>query len=314
MMQRLALTCFLVGSIGCGDGNPTRGEAYLNEILSVMRANALTRNDVDWENLRDEVDRIASGAESIRDTYPAITRALVLLNTNHSLLLGPDGTLITYPSEIRCQDEPRQDRYATESVGFIKVNGFTGSESGARAYAGDIQAQIAAQDGPEIEGWIVDLRDNTGGNMWPMIAGLGPLFDSATLGHFIDADDNATPWGYANGSSRSDGIPMVTVASPYSVLNSPRRIAVLSSERVASSGEATLIAFKKQPNVRIFGRDSCGLSTANSGFELSDGSTLLLTTAVTADREQEPYGGRVAVDETKSAGATLQAAVEWLNR
>ncbi|MEO1174847.1 MAG: S41 family peptidase [Myxococcota bacterium] len=171
---------------------------------------------------------------------------------------------------------------------------------------------IAAQDNPDVNDWVVDLRNNTGGNMWPMIAGLGPLFDNELLGHFIDADGVATPWGYVRGSAVIDGTSRVSVNTPYVLENRPRRIAVLSSRRVASSGEATLIAFKKQSNVRIFGSDSCGLSTANTAFPLSNGTTLFLTTAITADREQEAYGGTVRVDEMTDPGSTLAEAFRWL--
>ena len=34
-------------------------------------------------------------------------------------------------------------------------------------------------------GWIVDLRQNTGGNMWPMIAAVAGLLDRGILGHFL---------------------------------------------------------------------------------------------------------------------------------
>ena len=84
--------------------------------------------------------------------------------------------------------------------------------------------------------------------MWPMIAGLGPLFDNSVLGYFIDADENTVSWGYENGSSMLGSRSVVTVDEPYVLLNPQPKIAVLSSKRVGSSGEATLIAFKKQFN------------------------------------------------------------------
>jgi C-terminal processing protease CtpA/Prc len=105
---------------------------------------------------------------------------------------------------------------------------------------------------------------------------------------------------------------MVTVEEPYTLLNPLPKIAVLSSRRVASSGEATLIAFKKQYNVKIFGTDSCGLSTGNKVFSLSDGSSLILTTVVMADREQLKYGDRVPVDQTEAQLDVVSKAVEWL--
>lgn len=60
-------------------------------------------------------------------------------------------------------------------------------------------------DAPDLVGWIVDLRGNGGGNMWPMIAGVGPVLGEGTAGAFVDPDDNVTLWGYANGASIADG-------------------------------------------------------------------------------------------------------------
>ena len=286
---------------------------YLDEIISLMRENAVTRDTVDWGNLESEVKEIAVNATSIRQTYPAITRALELAGANHSFLNSPSGDLITYPSDIRCEQDIVLDRPDVSGIGYVRVDAVTtNSTVQAVQTATNIQSTIASQDSAEVTGWIVDLRNNFGGNMWPMIAGLGPLFDNNLLGHFIDPDENAEPWGYEDGTSFIGTSPVVTVNMPYTLINPLPKIAVLTSARTASSGEATMIAFKKQFNVRFFGTDSCGLSTANTNYQLSDGSVLFLTTAVTADREREKYGERVAVDQPTAPEETLAQAVEWL--
>ena len=87
---------------------------------------------------------------------------------------------------------------------------------------------------------------------------------------------------------------------------------MLTDGAIGSSGEAAVIAFVKRPETRSFGRATCGLSTANQGFPLSDGSTLVLTTAVMADREQSPFGGPVAPDEVVAASDVFDRAVDWL--
>ncbi|WP_395338310.1 S41 family peptidase [Ningiella sp. W23] len=295
-------------------------QAYVAEILSIMQNNALTRKELNWDGIRSEVLALADGAESISQTYPAITRALELIGTNHSFLNGPDGTLITYPSDIFCPPpQPLERPELPLGIAYIRVDAIsTRDNSEARAEATAIQNRIASEDNQDITGWIVDLRNNAGGNMWPMVAGLGPLFEGATntLGHFIDPDEVITLWGYDSGSaflsSDSGRSDVVTVSAPYTLINPLPKIAVLSSETIASSGEATLISFKKQVNVRIFGSDSCGLSTANQVFTLSDGSQLFLTVSVMADREQQRYGQAVAVDQASVPEETVSDALQWL--
>lgn len=312
----LSLTLFACGG-GSDSESPAEqdraAKAYLSEVLSVMRENAVTKYEVDWGVLETEVNQLAANATSISETYPAITRALQLIDTNHSFLNSPSGTLITYPSTIRCVQDLDITQPNTQGIGYIRVDALNSSDNEVeQAFATNIQALIAQRDSPDITAWVVDLRNNLGGNMWPMIAGLGPLFEGSTLGHFIDPDENITPWGYENGRAFLGESTITSVDEPYTLLNPLPKIAVLSSRRVASSGEATLIAFKKQVNVRVFGTDSCGLSTGNSAFEFSDGSVMLLTTVIIADREQEKYGGRVPVDQATRPEDALAEAVTWL--
>ena len=228
-----------------------------------------------------EVTAMASDAQTISDTYPAITKALDLIKTNHSFLYSRSDELVAYHSTLSCNEEV-QIPFVVEldNVGYVKVGGFSNPDSDAiLSFATGIQNTIAGQDTAGIDGWVVDLRENTGGNMWPMIAGLGPLLGDGIHGYFVDADEQYINWGYEGGTSFIEDTSIVTIEQPYTLLNPEPKIAVLSSKIVGSSGEATLIAFLKRDNVRVFGTDSCGLSTANQAFPLSDGSTLILTTA-----------------------------------
>ena len=87
------------------------------------------------------------------------------------------------------------------------------------------------------------------------------------------------------------------MSPPYTLKRPAPRVAVLSDNRIASSGEATLIAFLRRPNTRSFGQPTCGLSTANATYPLSDSATLTLTTSVMADRAKTPFGDSIPPDE-----------------
>jgi hypothetical protein len=305
---------------GSSSGSPSLSEPrqslaarqYLAEFLDIIQSNALTRNSVDWGHLISEINALAADAQSIEDTYPAITRALELIGTNHSFLNAADGSLITYPSNIFCEQSFTMQSLNESDIGYVRVDGNYQSGIDSQQIADEIQNDIANQDNQDVTRWIVDLRNNLGGNMYPMIAGLGPLFDQSILGYFIDANENSTPWGYRDGSSFLGGEPVVQVSQPYTVINPLPKIAVLVSKRTASSGEATLLSFKQQFNVRFFGTDSCGLSTGNSRFQLSNGSELFLTTGTMADRNQFKYGERIPVDQQTGPEEALLEAVAWL--
>lgn len=319
-----ALLLSACGGGGGGGGNTDQSEAppqqsqaaknYVAAFIAILREHALTRYETDWPALESEVNNLAKNATTIPDTYPALTRALELIKTNHSLIVSRNGDVITYPSNLVCSEAFTHDALDNPDIGYVRVDGFSSpTPSDATTFAQTIQNTIAEQDNADIKGWIVDLRNNTGGNMWPMIAGLGPLFNQTLLGYFVDPDNNSKSWGYQYGASILDSNTVTTVDNPYLIINPSPKIAVLSSKRVGSSGEAVLVAFKKQENVRFFGTDSCGLSTANTPFELSDNNILLLTTSIMADREHEKYGGKVLVDQAVSPSNAIAEAVNWIN-
>ena len=150
-------------------------------------------------------------------------------------------------------------------------------------FADAIQRRIAALDHDDLAGWIVDLRGNGGGNMWPMIAGVGPIVGEGILGYFVDPVGVESVWEYPTGASFLDGAQYARVTTPYILRRQNPRVAVLTNNGVASSGEAVAIAFRQRPNTRSFGTATCGLSTSNRGYPLSDGAVLYLTTSVMAD-------------------------------
>ena len=63
------------------------------------------------------------------------------------------------------------------------MKGFNNVDSINRIkYADSLQYQIKLMDNKYIKGWILDLRENSGGNCWPMLTGLGPLLGNGICG------------------------------------------------------------------------------------------------------------------------------------
>ena len=74
-----------------------------------------------------------------------------------------------------------------------------------------------------------------------------------------------------------------------------------------------LIAFRDRSDARSFGVATCGLTTGNQSFFLSDGASLILTVSTMADRSLKAYGGVLVPDEVIDDPAqTVARAVSWL--
>jgi C-terminal processing protease CtpA/Prc len=105
---------------------------------------------------------------------------------------------------------------------------------------------------------------------------------------------------------------MQAVTDPYTLASPEPKVAVLTDGNVASSGEATAIAFKGRPNTRFFGAATCGLSTANEPF-MVDGATLTLTVSTIADRNKVAYGDTLPPDEVIMDNTELlNRAISWI--
>jgi carboxyl-terminal processing protease len=144
---------------------------------------------------------------------------------------------------------------------------------------------------------------------------VAPVLGEGVAGYFVPPGASPTEWGYRSGGAFAGASVVVQTSAPYTLIRPAPRVAVLTDNVVASSGEAVVVAFRARPSTRSFGSATCGLSTANQGFSLSDGASLLLTVSVMADRTLTPYGRPLVPDESVSGDAeVVQAAIAWLRR
>ena len=213
-----------------------------------------------------------------------------------------------------CQHFSSPRHEVPSRVGYIRVDTYLSGPSTPEEYAQRLQDQIRLSDQSGVIGWIVDLRENRGGDMWPMILGVGPLLTLGTVGYFTYPDGSQLGWGYSSGVVTMGWQRRIELTEAYSLTQGTgtARVAVVTSRATVSAGEAVAIAFRGQANVRSFGEPTCGRSTSNRAFELNDGAWLFLTTSTMTDRNQTHYGGPVVPHEVIPAGNALKRAIEWL--
>lgn len=311
--------CATLACGGCDTGAPSAPDGmslvarnYIETVVGTMQANSINRFGIDWGSFRSQVLSATPTAQTISDTYPAITEALRLLGDGHSSFLTATGSVLFVPTRS-CGGTGVGVATIPATIGYVRVASFGGSTAQALAFADGIQATIKAADHDSIVGWIVDLRGNGGGNMWPMIAGIGPILGEGLAGYFISPTGFETSWEYKSGASWNGNSRIQSVTTAYTLRKPAPKVAVLSDNGVASSGEATLIAFLQRPKTRFFGTATCGLSTANQGFPFSDGSLLNLTVAVMADRTKRKYGDRITPDDVITDPTEMVwRAIAWL--
>lgn len=306
---------------------PDSVREYVSAAMAAFRAHSVHRSAVDWSSLEDSVIARAGGARTPTGTWLALTWALRRIDP-HSFLLPPEGMIATITGGLAPQPpRPAASRPLGQlldgSIGLVTVPSHAGRNR--PAYVDSLHAQLDALDSEGVCGWVVDLRENTGGNMWPMLAGIGSLLGAEMVGSFTNSPPGAG-WRYRDGRSWSgDSAPPAEPSGwgstpPRRLAHAAAPVALLVGRKTASSGEMILLAFLGRPDVRSFGDSTAGFASANSSVPLRDGATLVVTSSYPRDRLGRTYPLLVAPDELvpldDSAGgdAPLRHAVAWLRR
>jgi hypothetical protein len=295
---------------------------YISAAMDTIALHSLMKDSIDFHLLKNTALQIAGDAGTYSDCYLAITYLLESLGDHHSFLMTPqevkgwEGNSSEQSADIKYPYCKIVDR-----CGYIHVPYFhDGNPLHIRAYADTLQSCLGKLDSSNIKGWIIDLRENTGGNMEPMLAGLGPIFNAEKLGSLVDVNGKKESWSYKDGTYFWENKGILTVTSPVK-LSHQLPIAVLISSQTGSSGECVVISFIGNRMTRTFGQPTWGLTTGNGSFDLSDGARMMLASTRMADRNGKVYTGRIVPDEIleqkKNANSDneINMAIHWiLNR
>ena len=334
-----------------------QAKIYLEQALELMQKNALNRALVDWVEVRAEAIAYARNAKTPVDTYPAIVFALTQLKEHHSFLDLPDNLPISRRREVTAKIEiikgtsrsrnsrspfaPQKDirghfdRSNAKLFAHLVVPMFVPryaedkrNEVESQQFADRLHSVVVRLQRQKPAGWVIDLRGNVGGDVWPMLAGIGAVLGEGDLGAFIYPNGNRETWFYRGGQAgtRPPGEPEVIdsqVKQPPFAFHELPWVAVLIDRGTGSSGEAVAISFAGRSRERSFGEHTAGYSTANEDDTLSDGAVLHLCVAVYADRIGRQYTNGIDPDVLipephvrpgEEQDAALNAAEDWLAR
>ena len=355
-----SLTLFLFISASCSvaqtpDGISPAAQTYLEQALDLIQKNALNKNSINWTQVRQETLARAKGSKTTFDTYPAIAFALTRLQEHHSFLRLPDNLPVAPPQAFtfegikymgsyrpnpnpspffpRKEMQGHIDRGSEKNFAHVVVpmcvpqySEWEKNGPDFQLFAQKLHGIVTDLQAQKPDGWIIDLRGNSGGNMWPMLAGIGVVLGEGDLGSFISADGERVPWFYKSGKAGTrvpqdeDNIEAEVKQPPFAFPDLPW-VAVLLDRGTSSSGEAVAIALAGRPRKRSFGEHTAGFSTSNGMHELPDGAVLFLCEGVEADRTGKLYPDgldpdvRIPAPETRPAeekDAALQSAEKWL--
>ena len=306
--------------------------AYVDRALSLLEDGYHRTDEVDWDQLRRAADERLDASPSRAGSYIAISTTLARIGDAHNRLLSPDAVQAFAGEQSgELPTVERDGGVLTVTLPPVNVNHDTSDTYIAHAFS-------AIRDESDVAacGWIVDMRGFTGGSMVLPLAVLGPILAGQEAVSVENADGTvATAVGFdADGSLRWNGLPAADAfadgaehdvllpdldernlqaladVGPLPAPAADIPVAVLTSSRTASAGEAVVVALEGRPMTRRFGVATYGVPTGPVSYELEDGAVLRVAERRMVDRNGNAYSSSIPPDV--ETGEPQTDARTWL--
>jgi carboxyl-terminal processing protease len=293
-------------------------ENYVGEVYKILKKQCWYSDSVNLDQIYKNALPLAADAKNTSDCFEAVAYMLDRLGDPSARFHDPS-TAKNWLKEQKINDE--QPLYPTVKMMegkfvYILLPGMTAmSKMVLKKYADTLHQQLAALPQKEIKGWVVDLRENVGGNATAMLAAIGPLLTKTVSGMYIRRKKEEIAWTYKNGKATID-TTVIQVTSPYQPAIKDLPVAILTGVETYGAGELIVVAFKSREKSRSFGERTAGFTVNEKRIVLSDGSMLFFTGGMMANTYRIRYSNKIVADvPTRSVFKTdhaLGKAIKWL--
>lgn len=305
----------------CARAENVTAQQELSAAIDLLKAYHINRDKADWPAIETQAAARLGEAKKPTDAYPAIRFVISELRVRHTFLMPADSyQAMIAGKRVGDAAPPNPDmpdaRLPARGIALLHLPWFQGNEAQGRAYVAAARNALNGFAANGVCRYVVDVRGNIGGDMYPMLNGVKALLGKPPYAYWDTGRNGLLAWQIPNAPTQwTAGEPArADYAEPAEPI-AHARIAVLIDRMSVSAGEFTAIAFEGMANVRFFGEPSGGFVTSNAPYALPDGARLMISTGWATDRVKRPYRVAVVPDEQTPPGQpTLDAAVNWLKR
>jgi len=321
--------------------HPVDWHEYVAKALDLLEENYYQPEAVDWAGVREAAWDVLGGESTGVRAHNAIKAAIREMRAAHTFFISAAD--LDAVSNAALELPASSGMLISDRIGYLYLPGTSGSGETGRLYATTLQESVRESESAGACGWVIDLRDNGGGSMVPMLLGVGPFLGNGVFLTTLRPTTGETDaYSYRSGellvngeaedfrrNFTEEGMPADQIeallaafrlyTSPVELADPGAPVAVLTSFQTASAGEAVVIAFHGRSDTRFFGEPTLGVPTGNGAWYLEDGSVLVITGSVLVDRTGMIYDGSIQPDEiviqlpSTETDETLDAALRWLN-
>ena len=275
-------------------------KVFYDELFSVLKKGFLQRNAVDWKTVESETSQkltqyghFEKSLSEIKPLFDRIGATHCGIYYQQKRYAGSGKTIPkdAYSDQLKkkyAAKSPFEARMLDDRYAYILMPVITLMDTSNRNISKTAQPmydQIAAlKSQHQPQGWIVDLRLNSGGNSMPMLLALYDLLGDNAVWGTLDANRKQVTNIRLKDGKYMDGGKSFAAITPSGQLMDHAKVAVITGIFTASSGEVTALAFHDRPNTIFIGEQSYGAMTSNIQAELPFGAVLALTVGYDSDR------------------------------
>ena len=280
-------------------------DVFYKALFKALKVGYLHRKMVDWKRVEAETYTNLKHYNSFKASLKEITNLFDQINASHCLVYrGNDkytGTKKTIPKDLySAQWKNKYDSKPSFEVkvldgkyGYILMPAmvfFDNAAENMHKVAQPLYDQIAdVKTSHQIDGWIIDLRFNLGGNSAPMLLALYDfLGDTNIWGELNENKKSVNQYKLINGNYIQKSTTIGSI-HPKGALLDQVKVALITGIFTGSSGEVTALAFKGRVNTIFIGENTAGYTTGNVSWPLPFNTVIALTTGYDSDRNGNYY-------------------------
>ncbi|WP_294346943.1 S41 family peptidase [uncultured Sphingobacterium sp.] len=302
--------------------------------ITLIRSNAIDTSNINL--IESTLYSKAKNLDAVSDLAPLYAGVFELLKDHHGSLKYKDRTY-GWDKPERPENAYLKAKLKTEkavvsqiidrTIAYLRIPGNNDfAFKKVDSIANDITAHINNVSTTKIKAWIIDLRTNTGGNMYPIFLGLQEFIghENIVFGGFRNAQGlSSGQWEIRDGHMRIDGIELLKHVQLKKPLKKDIPLVILTSCYTASAGEMTAISLIGRKNTYIVGEPTAGYTTAVQGFTINKDAGINLSTDYVVDRNLKIYTGNILPDvevlqgdnfENLERDSKILKALDLLNR
>ena len=286
----ILLFCAFISSINSQE--KLTNENILDSILFLAKENSVNTNYIDWNKVTKKVKATLNLKDTSQYALAKPTQLLLTeLNDFHgAIIINGNRFMGNVKKENNSTYTNNQEIASTlyqksiegykininmlkKNIGYIEIPTINiGADYGSIDLATNIiRDSICKLLSKKPIKLVIDLRTNVGGNLYPMLSGLGILFPDLKLGG--DSKDGKmfnSNWELKNGDFYMSNYQMTSIPINCNCENKIKKYIVLTSRYTTSSGEAVASSLKGQQNIILMGEKTSGYSSTNSWFKITE--------------------------------------------